>query len=335
MIKLYNLPNYIIIKNIKELADAKRCPVCLWIILDTGNEIIMWTKNKTSWIKETYSVDGNKKVSDDQTTGLKAYQSFYSYCGREEIERMKDVYSPIPIWDSVEQIHYCNYEYANTKMYKEFYCFDANSAFTYGANILPSDFDLLKEYLNKLFILKQESNNPLDRKRYKNMQNYLIGYFARIKKFIRVRSNIIDNSNFNIKEKMIQIRRNGGEVYLSNTDSIVTDIKGAYVMQDFIGNGVGQFKLEKIADRLYYKSPNAYQLGDKLVYGGVRYFARKHTDFFNDLFAKQEGQLIRPKQFEIDGEFPKICYVEYGQIIVTVCNKLGEEINKIIYKLED
>ena len=86
-----------------------------------------------------------EKLSDIETTGNKAYQSFYSYCGKEEIEKMKHILSPIPIWESFEQMHFANYEFSQQKIYKTIYEYDANSSFTFGALQLPDGFNLLKE----------------------------------------------------------------------------------------------------------------------------------------------------------------------------------------------
>ena len=86
---------------------------------------------------------------------------------------------------------------------------------------------------------------------------------------------------------MFEIRKNGGSVYLSNTDSIVTDERGAEVMQKYIGKEIGQFKQSLKTDRLYYEGSNAYQIGGKVIWSGLKYFARRETDFFNNKVAKQ------------------------------------------------
>ena len=263
--------------------------------------------------------------------------SFYNYCGKDEIDRIKKVFEPINIWESYEQMHYFNFDYSNQKIYKDIYEFDANSAFTYGALQLPDDFDILKEYMLLLYDKKKEATNSITRSKYKNLQNYLIGYFARIKEFVRVRSEIIHESNKNIIDKMLKIANKKGICYLSNTDSIVTDEIGAEVIQPYIGNEVGKFKLSKKVDKLYYRSSNIYQLGDKVVYSGVSYFARKHTDFFDDRFANQEGSLIEAFDFELDlddNDLSRICRVRFGEIIVTVYNSIGELVDEIIYKIE-
>ena len=250
---------------------------------------------------------------------------------------MKHILSPIPIWESFEQMHFANYEYSQQKIYKKIYEYDANSSFTFGALQLPDGFDLLKEYMIGLYEKKKNAPNKIIRSRYKNMQNYLIGYFARIKDFVRVRSDIIKESNNNINKKMVEIIKNKGTVYLSNTDSIITDEIGAEIMEKYKGNEVGQFKLEQVSNRLYYKSPNAYQLGDKIIYSGVQYFAKKHMDLFSDINATQEGSLIRGFNFIIDetGEYKKVCQVEYGEITVKQYNFLGELINTFIYKVDN
>ena len=104
-----------------------------------------------------------------------------------------------------------------------------------------------------------------------------------------------------------------------------------------IGDNLGQFKLEQVANRLYYRSPNAYQLGDKIVYSGVQYFAKKHVDLFNEISATQEGSLIRGFNFVIDEnkEYTKVCEVEYGEITVKQYNFLGELINTFKYKVDN
>lgn len=336
MISLTSSRNYIIIKDKKELELAKACDVCRYIILENNNVIYIWSRAFGKWTKEKYVLFGNVKEKDEETTGIKAYQSFYSYCGKDEIEKMKHILTPIPIWESYEQMHYANISFMGKKIYENIYEFDANSAFTYGALQLPDGFELLKEYMTELYEKKETAQNKITRSRYKNLQNYLIGYFARIKDFVRVRSEIIRASNFNIQSKMAEIVTNKGYVYLSNTDSIVTNEVGAAVMEKYTGNKVGQFKLSTFTDRLYYKSPNAYQLGEKVVYSGVSYFARKHTDFFKEQFAEQKGSLIEPFDFALEAtneSYYKLCRVRYGEIVVTVVNKIGEKLDTIIYKI--
>lgn len=336
MISLTSSKNYIVVKNRKELELAKTCDICRYIIWEDNNIIYIWSKQFGKWVKEKYVAFGNDKAKDDETTGLQAYQSFYAYCGKEEIERMKHIFTPIPMWESYEQMHYANIDYLGEKIYQPIYEFDANSAFTYGTLQLPKGFELLKEYMVGLFEHKKTAQNKITRNKYKNLQNYLVGYFARIKDFVRVRSEIIRASNLNIQMRMAEIVSKKGSVYLSNTDSIVTNEIGAEIMEKYKGDGVGQFKLSTFTDRLYYKSPNAYQLGEKVVYSGVSYFARKHTDFFKERYAEQTGSLIKPFDFAIEATnetYYKLCRVEYGEITVTVVNRIGEKLDTIIYKL--
>lgn len=336
MKRLINARNYIIVKSKKELELAKACDICRFIIWEDKNAIYIWTRSDYKWVKERYVEFDGSTETDDTVTGLKAYQSFYAYCGKEEVERMKHILTPIPMWDSFEQMHFANIDFAGEKIYQPIYEFDANSAFTYGTMQLSEGFNSLKDYMSKLFEHKKTAPNKIIRSRFKNLQNYLIGYFARIKDFVRVRSEIINESNKNIKLRMAEIIKNGGVVYLSNTDSIVTNKIGAEVMQRYIGDGIGQFKLELSTDKLFYKSPNAYQIGEKVVYSGVSYFARQHTNFFEDKIAEQKGSLIRGFEFIIDtdnDDYLKICKVEYGQIVVIVTNLLGEELERIYYKI--
>lgn len=336
MISLTSSKNYILVKNKKELELAKTCDICRYIIWEDNNIIYIWSKQFGKWVKEKYVAFGNDKEKDDETTGLQAYQSFYAYCGKEEIERMKHIFTPIPMWESYEQMHYANIDYLGEKIYQPIYEFDANSAFTYGTLQLPKGFEPLKEYMVGLFEQKKIAKNKITRSKYKNLQNYLVGYFARIKDFVRVRSEIIRASNLNIQMRMAEIVSKKGSVYLSNTDSIVTNEIGAEIMEKYKGDGVGQFKLSTFTDKLYYKSPNAYQLGEKVVYSGVSYFARKHTDFFKERYAEQIGSLIKPFDFAIEATnetYYKLCRVKYGEIIVTVVNRIGEKLDTIIYKL--
>ena len=336
MISLTSSKNYIVIKDKKELELAKACDICRYIILEDNNVIYIWTRLFGKWVKEKYVAFGEEKVKDEETTGYQAYQSFYAYCGKDEIEKMKHIFTPIPMWESYEQMHYANVDFMGEKIHQPIYEFDANSAFTYGTLQLPNGFELLKEYMTGLYEKKQNATNKITRSKYKNLQNYLIGYFSRIKDFVRVRSEIIRASNLNIQMRMAEIVSHKGLVYLSNTDSIVTNEVGAEIMEKYKGDGVGQFKLSTLADKLYYKSPNAYQLGEKIVYSGVRYFARKHTDFFEERYAEQTGTLIKPFDFAIEATndiYYKLCRVAYGEITVTVVNKIGEKLDTIIYKI--
>ena len=335
MFKLTSSSGYIIAKNKTDVKLAMSCRLCTDILLELGNTIYIWKNLCGEWKRERYTLIGDDKEVDLETTGLKAYQSFYSYCGSDEVEKMKHIYEPIPMWESYEQIHYANLEFAGEKMYKNIYEFDANSAFTYGVLKLPDGFDVFKEYMLELYDKKKNTTNKLTRSKYKNLQNYLIGYFARIKDFIRVRSEIIKECNINIQSRMAEINNKGGNVYISNTDSIITDEKGAEVMYKYIGTNVGQFKLELKTNKLCYLSSNAYQLGDKVVYSGVKYFARKHIDMFNDIFCEQNGSLIEEKTFVIfeeENQIYKLCSVGYGTITVNKYNAIGELIDIIKYK---
>lgn len=332
---LYSTRNYIIIKNIVELNKAKTNPLCRHIIYEQGDCITIWDKIGLKWNKVKYDIFGHKKEVDIDITGRKAYMDFYYYCGEEEIEKMKSVYPIIDVWDSHEQMHFFNMEYVGEKIYQDVYVYDANSAFTYGAMQLPDEFYKLKEYMQELYNFKMNANNKITRNKYKNLQNFLIGYFARIKKLVAVRSNIILNSNMNIKKHMNNIIKYGGKVFLSNTDSIITDKIGNKVMQDSIGQYAGQFKLEKTSDRLYYNSSNSYQIGDKITFSGVKYFARKHTDFFKDRYAEQEGNIVYGKDFDFEysnEKYKNICRVEQGLITVKIYNNIGELVDTIMYK---
>lgn len=333
---LFNSRLCIVIKAKNELANAKRNDLCRYIILEEGNIINLWTRVNLKWQYSKYAVDGEDKDYDNETTGLMAYKRFYSYCGKEEVERMKRVLRPISIWESYEQLHWCNIDYIKTPIYDDIYVFDANSAFTYGAMQLQSDFDILKEYLYSLYKVKEKTIDKLERSKYKNLQNYLIGYFARVSGFIRVRSDIILNSNLNIKRRMVEITDKGGKVYLSNTDSIVTDVIGAEILDKYKGTDVGQFKLEGTHKRLIYKSPNAYQLDNDITYSGMGYFARKEIDLFKGESAKQEGNLIVEDKFMLDcscDDYKRLCSIKLGEIVVTKTNAIGEVTKITRYRL--
>lgn len=336
MFSIKNSRNYIIVNDKASFEEAKRCDVCGFIIWEDKNTIKVWENLFGKWVRTQYTYFGEQIENDEETTGLKAYQSFYNYCGKEEVERMKSALSPISMFESFEQMHYFNFEHANEKIYKDIYEFDANSSFTYGVTRLPEEFNKLKEYMLMLYEKKKNAPNKIQRSKYKNLQNFLIGYFARVKEFVRVRSDIIMYSNENIQERMVEIQKAGGEIYLSNTDSIVTDSIGAEVMKKHLGTDVGKFKLSTKTDKLFYKSSNAYQLGEKIVFSGVKYFARKHTDFFSDLTASQKGSLIQGYDFclDSDGTYSKVCKIRNGKIEVFVVNALGELMERIEYTLE-
>ena len=335
MLNLLNTRNVIIAKNSRDVIEAKNEPLSRFIVLEDSNIIFVWHKERASWVREKYVMCDEDRDKDFDTSGFKAYREFYKYCGKEEVERMKNILSPIPMWESFEQLHYFNIDYSCQKINKNIYEFDANSSFTYGALQLPNGFDILKEYMYMLYEKKSNAVNKLDRSRYKNMQNYLIGYFAKIKQFIRVRSDIICKSNFNINIKMAEIQKNKGVVFLSNTDSIVTDDYGAEVMQKYIGTDVGQFKLSAKTDRLYYESSNAYQIGQKVVWSGLKYFARKETDIFNDRRAKQYGNLIEGFDYIKSQETGfSLCKVRAGEIRVEITNLIGEHIGTKTFKIK-
>jgi len=340
MLKFSNSRNYIIVKDKKELEEAKKCELCMYIIMEKGNVIHLWEYINFKWVKKRYTVFGRDKTTDDITTGTEAYQRFYKYCGKSEIERMKGILKPIQKWESFEQMNYCNLDYLGEHIHKDIFEFDVNSSFGYGATQLPKGFELLSNYMQELYDERLSAPNEFEKARIKNLMVYLVGCFANIKEFVALRSEIIKNSNDNVLEHMIKIRQNGGTVYLSNTDSIVTDEKGAEVMLPIISDKMGDFKLSTFTDKLYYRSPKVYQLGDKVKYSGLTYFARKHTNFFKGYEAREKGNLIEGYDFVISENFEesiysKLCRVRKGKIIVTVVNQLGEFIEEIEYKLED
>lgn len=337
MSKWLNAKIFIIAKNRSDIDIAKRNQICRFIIYEENNIIHIWRRFKSKWLYSKYVAYDDDVERDYTITGFKAYKAFYNYCGKEEVDKMKYVLRPMAIWESQEQMHYANIEHINEKIYKDIYKFDANSSFTYGAYMLQDDFNIMKEYFHNLYDKKENAATKLERSMYKNMQNFLVGYFARIKGFISVRSSIIHNSNTNIRNKIIEIVRNGGNVYLSNTDSIVTDSIGADIMSKYQGSKAGEFKLEQKAERLIYKSSNAYQLDNHLVYSGVRYFARKDIDLFENNHAVQEGNFIEPAEFILnanDSSNLKLCSIHYGEIIVRKTNSLGELVKITRYSLE-
>lgn len=337
MLNLSKSKTHIIVKSKRELDLAKQVDICDTILREDGNSITIWTRNLGKWDRKRYVFFGESAEKDDDITGIKAYQSFYKYCGEEKVEEMKNILSPIPIWESYEQMHYYNPHYAGQKIYQDIFVFDANSSFTYGAFQLPKGFEPLKEYMQILYDKKQSASNKILRSRYKNLQNFLVGYFARVEKFISTRSEIIRLSNDNIIKRISEIQDKKGKIYLSNTDSIVTDNIGAEIMQKYLGKNAGQFKLEQQATRLYYKSPNAYQIGDKVIYGGVGYFARKNTDFFKDEEARQMGKLINAVDYilEENEEYKKVCRIEKGTVKVIIVNSLGEILKVLNYSIGD
>lgn len=335
MLNLTDGRNYIVIKEKKELSSAKLVDLCDYIIFEHKASITIWNRNMFKWERKDYHFFNDDTVEDFETTGFVAYKEFFKYCGEEEVEKMKEVFPLLDLWDSQEQLHYYNMEYCKEKIYKDIYVYDANSAFTYGALQLPKEFDKLKEYLLLLYENKKTATSKYLRKRYKNLQNYLIGYFARVKKLVAVRSKIIEESNENIYKRMYEIRKAGGIVYISNTDSIVTDKIGSSIMEKYKGENVGQFKLERVSKKLYYNSSNSYQIGDKLVWSGLNYFAAKHTDVFKEEYGKQYGKLLVEKDFILDenDRYRRLCRVEYGKVVVVVENKIGEELKRFVYKL--
>ena len=330
--KLPKSRNYVVINDRDELNKAMMEQYSRFIILEEANVINLWNYTKTGWKYNRFVYFGDDGKGIDDTTGYKAYLEFYKFCGKENIEKMKKVLPNINIWESHEQIHYYNMMYANKKINKKIYAFDVNSSFTYGVMMLSDDFKLLKDYMNIIYNKKKEAKNKNTRLKYKNLQNFLIGYFARINDFISLRSEIIKNSNNNIYSKMEEIEENGGVVFISNTDSIITDEIGYYTMIKYVGKDVGQFKIEAIEDKLFYNSSNCYQLGRKLVYSGVRYFARKHTDLFEGISATQSGSLIKTYNIDIEGN-DDLCCIKEGSIIVNTYNKIGEKINTYVYKI--
>lgn len=337
MLKFTNLRNYIIAESQEDVRDAKQVDLCRHIVLEKDNCIYLYNRNGSKWTIERYVFFGNAKDEDMDVTGLQAYVAFYRYCGKDNIDNMKAQLPIMPIWESNEQLHFYNVKYAREKIYKNIYEFDANSAFTYGVMQLPEEFNMLKDYMQGLYDKKQNAANKKERSHYKKLQNFLVGYFARIKEFVYLRSEIIGNCNKYIKKKMNDVRRNGGTVYLSNTDSIVTDDKGAEVLQKCCGEKVGQFKLEMQADKLRYFSSNAYQIGSKVVYSGVGYFAKRHTDLFEDLYGTQRGSLVYGYDSVLnldEPQYSKLCKVGFGKIEVAVVNALGEPIKKYIYKIQ-
>lgn len=336
MLNIPDVGNVVVIKTPREFRGATQISACRFIVCEDGNVIFVWNRVNGIWHKHKYVLFGKDKDRDFDTSGFEAYKKFYAYCGKDEIDRMKTALSPIPIWESQEQMHYANIDFVGQKLYQPIYEFDANSAFTYGTLQLPNDFDKLKEYMLKLYDKKAAAETKLERSRFKNLQNYLIGYFAKVRDLVRVRSDIILHSNINIRTCMGAITKSGGNVFLSNTDSIVTDEIGAEVMQKYIGTEVGKFKLEKQTDKLFYRSSNSYQIGDKVVWSGLKYFARENTDVFADRFAQQSGNLVNEVEFCMtENEEYKLCRIETGMVYVTISNSIGELIETKKYRISE
>lgn len=335
--KLPNYGNYAIVHNSGELKRAMNDILCGHIIWERGGTIYLYVRHLNKWLREKYVLFGEDKQTDEEVTGRMAYQKFYSYCGKEEVERMKLILPKIDAWDSVEQLHYSNVFHSGEKIRKNIYEFDANSSFTYGIYGLPKGFEKLKEYTETLYQKKQEAVDAVTRSKYKNLQNFLVGYFARVSGFVSTRSNIIDISNNNIGDRMREVNDKKGTVYISNTDSIITDDYGADVMAKYMGSNAGQFKLKGTYDRLYYRSSNCYQLGNDVVWSGVKYFAKINTDFFEDRIAEQRGSLIEGYDFVVPEEGSKRvkkCRVRFGVIDVFIYNEIGELVGQKEYKIE-
>lgn len=313
-----------------------RNELCRHIIIESGNTIFLYNKYNGKWLKSVYSCYFEPEEKDFSTSGFEAYRLFYDYAGKDEVEKMKSYYNEINIWESFEQFHYYNLEYANEVINNKVYVYDVNSSFTYGALQLPDCFFKLKEYLMILYDKKKLAENKALRARYKNLQNYLIGYFSRVKKLIAVRSQIISKSNSNVKQFIIKIKRKRGKVFLSNTDSITTDEIGRTVLDEYIGSGVGELKLEKTANKFFYKSSNCYQLDDKVIFSGVKTFARKNTDLINGFSAKQYGELIKSYDYELTEKSGgiRLCKVDFSEIKVDIYNILFEKVETKIYKLK-
>lgn len=335
--KLPSYGNYAIVNNGGELKKAMSDILCGHIIWERGGTIYLYIRHLNKWVREKYVLFGKDTDKDEEVTGRMAYQQFYAYCGKEEVEKMKLILPKIEAWDSVEQLHYFNVFHSGEKIRKRIYEFDANSSFTYGIFGLPDGFDKLKEYAQGLYNKKEVAENPLIRSKYKNLQNFLVGYFARVSGFVSTRSNIIEISNNNIGERMREVNEHKGVVYLSNTDSIITDDYGADIMSKYVGTKAGQFKLKGTYDKLYYKSSNCYQLGSDVVWSGVKQFARMNTDFFADRIAEQKGSLIEGYDFIIPDEVErkvKLCRIRFGVIEVFVYNSMGELLTRKEYKIE-
>lgn len=340
MIKFSNSRTYIVIKNIRELENAKKCDLCMHIILESGNIIHMWDFIKFKWVKSKYTAFEEEKYKDDSVTGFSAYLRFYKYCGKSEIEKMKKILPIIEPWESFEQMHFYNLDFIGVSLNQEIFEFDVNSSFAYGATKLPKGFELLSNYMTELYEKRKNTTNIKEKTRIKKLIVYLVGYFNRIKEFVAVRSAIINESNSNVRKHIAKIRSNKGIVFLSNTDSIVTDKKGAEIMLPLVSDKLGCFKLSKYSDRLFYRSSNAYQIGDKVVYSGLSYFSRKHTNLFKGYDAVTTGNLIETYDFELNEitencMYQRLCRVRNGILTVTVYNVLGEVIDIINYKLED
>lgn len=336
--KLYNTRNYIIAKSGKDVSRAMQNKLCSYIIFEEGRVIYVYKRVGIKWIKERYVYFGNVPEKDNEVTGHQAYIDFYKAVGEVSIERMKLILPPIERWDSCEQMHYCDMFYAGNKIYQDIYVYDANSSFVYGVNNLPKGFEPLKDYIGFLYEQKRDAENSIVRSKYKNKINFLIGYFARVKGFVSTRSEIIKGSNENISNVAMEIIDAGGKVYLSNTDSIVTDRIGSEIASKYIGNEAGQFKLEGKYDRLYYNSPNSYQLNDKVVWSGIKTFARENTDFFSGKIARQEGSFIVGAEYELDCEdkgMSRLCKVELGKITVKVYNSIGEIVDEKEYVITE
>lgn len=94
----------------------------------------------------------------------------------------------------------------------------------------------------------------------------------------------------------LDILKNGGSIYYTDTDSIVTNKP---LPEALVGSALGQFKLEHVADIGYFISNNTYFL--QLKYGGTVVIAKGtkgsylNMESFIRLYAGQDLDTFRTK----------------------------------------
>jgi len=115
---------------------------------------------------------------------------------------------------------------------------------------------------------------------------------------IAIASAVTSYARISISKTKLHILKNGGELYYSDTDSIVTNIP---LEDKLVGNALGQYKLEYIIKEAYFISSKTYCLllkfGTPVIKAkGVNNHKLSEQDFIN-LYKGEKVETVRTEAY--------------------------------------
>lgn len=126
---------------------------------------------------------------------------------------------------------------------------------------------------------------------------------------IAISSAVTSYSRIYMNKIKLYILNKGGNIYYTDTDSIVTDIK---LDDSYVGKDLGQFKLEHEIKEGYFISNKTYAiktLKDKIIKKSKGLFAKTLT--YDDYINVYKGNIVETKKYESKKDFTKGSVVLY------------------------